>query len=156
LDAAVWDLTKKEMEEGLIRGPLSPTTVEAEVGKLWVAARRFGIKQGEKVRPIDNFSEFHVNAAFVSRERISLFSVDHVVSWSRAWLEAVSDDGDIRVLQSDGAAWTGKLHASWTVARWSNIVGRVADLKNAYKQLASILHTHASASYRCWTQTRER
>ena len=137
LDKKVWNLTKAEAEEGLLKGPLSRVELEAEVGPLWVAARRFGVVQGPKVRPVDDFSEYKVNQAFGSRERVNLLSADHVVAWSRAWIEAVKDDQTIEIFDTSGFRWTGELHCSWSADGWRSLVGRVADLKSAYKQIAA-------------------
>ena len=54
----VWDATMTEAEQGLLIGPLSPELLAQQVGpSLWVPARRFGIQQGENVRPVDDCSE---------------------------------------------------------------------------------------------------
>ena len=94
------------------------------------------MKQGNKIRPIDNFSEFYVNAAFGSETKVGMIGIDHVVSWSRAWLEAVKDDGSVDILDNLGGRWRGILHSSWTIEEWRKLVGRVTDLENAYKQIA--------------------
>ena len=47
--------------------------------------------QGKKVRPIDNLSEFNVNAAFGTHEKVNLNGIDQVVSWTKAWSEGVVD-----------------------------------------------------------------
>jgi len=136
LAESVWQSTLTEVESGLIHGPLTPTEIAARVGPRWVAARRFGIRQGEKIRPIDNFAEFGVNDAFGSSEKVALLSVDHIVSWSRARLECCNEDRKVRLVDNAGTEWNGQLHDSWSVEDWRSIQGRVADLQNAYKQLA--------------------
>jgi len=123
LEEEVWKETAKEVTAGLLVGPLEPDDLEERVGPLWVAARRFGIRQGKKIRPIDNFAEHMVNDAFGAEEKISLLSIDHVVAWSRAWASA-------------GELWACWLHEGWCLATWTDLVGRVADLKGAYKQVA--------------------
>ncbi len=57
IDKEVWRQTLKELEDGGLKGPYSADELSAEVGPLWIAARRFGLQQGDKVRPIDNFAE---------------------------------------------------------------------------------------------------
>ena len=137
LDKKVWDITKEEAESGQIEGPLSQEELESKVGRLWIAARRFGTQQGEKIRPIDNFSEFQVNAAFGTEERIHLLSVDHVVAWTKAWIDSTGEDGRFfEVVDTLGDTWEGALHPSWSSDEWKTVVGRVTDLKNAYKQIA--------------------
>jgi len=104
---------------------------------LWVPARRFSVRQGEKLRPIGDFSQFGVNASFGAGEKVRMKSLDQIVSWSRAWLDAVDDNGNSSIDDTSGAVWENKLHASWGGADWKRLEGRVADLKQAYKQLPS-------------------
>eukprot|EP00973_Karenia_brevis_P091355 12407069-Karenia_brevis.AAC.1 len=56
IDAVVWDKTLEEVGEGVLVGPVSSGEVESTVGRLWTGARRFGIEQSGKVRPIGDFS----------------------------------------------------------------------------------------------------
>lgn len=134
-DQDLWDESLREESEGNLQGPFSPSELASMVGPLWVAARRFPIRQGEKLRPIDDFSEFSVNAAFGSSERVRMKNLDQVVSWSRAWLEAAGRDREFSLLDSSGAEWRERLHEDWGERDWMCLVGRVADLKQAYKQL---------------------
>ena len=145
LQAEVWKATMEEAEDELIIGPLTPDQVAKEVGPLWVPARRFGIRQGDKVRPIDNFSEFLVNNAFGAEEKISLHGLDHVVAWSRAFLGSYKDNGEISLLDNSGTRWNGWFHESWDKDSWCDLSGRVADLKSAYKQVA-VHPAHAALS----------
>eukprot|EP00972_Heterocapsa_arctica_P078312 11547139-Heterocapsa_arctica.AAC.1 len=55
LDKEVWEATKKEIQEGWLRGPFSEDELDSKY-QLWVPARRFGLRQGGKVRPVDDFS----------------------------------------------------------------------------------------------------
>ena len=66
LRQAVWDLTLEEVEKGWLEGPLTESEVEQRVGPLFVASRRFGLHQSDKIRQIDNMSESLVNSAFGS------------------------------------------------------------------------------------------
>jgi len=135
VDKDLWECTLDEVESGCLRGPLSPEELSKRLGNLWIPARRFGIVQNGKLRPIDDFSEFLVNAAFGANEKVSLKGVDQIVAWSRAWIEAVALDGSVRLVDTAGKVWQGSLHKSWTQQSWKHLVGRVADLKSAYKQL---------------------
>jgi hypothetical protein len=67
---------------------------------------------------------------------VDLLSIDNVVSWARARLEAVDTNRRVYVEDSGGTAWQGWLHEDWTLDEWRDLKGRVADLENAYKQLA--------------------
>ena len=91
-----------------------------------------------KVRPIDDFSEFGTNGAFGSSEKVSLFSIDQVVTWARAMNIAVDwSDRTFSITDTSGRTWKTPLHDDWTRDTWGKLLGRVADLKSAYKQLAS-------------------
>ena len=59
LAKAVWDITAGpggEVESGLLKGPYTPEQIAEQLGKLWVPARRFGLQQGTKIRPVDDFT----------------------------------------------------------------------------------------------------
>ena len=75
----LWDLTMEEVAAGGLRGPLTPEEVSDSLGSLWIAARRFLIKQGTKARPIDDFSACMINSAFGVSEKATLKSLDEIV-----------------------------------------------------------------------------
>ena len=134
----VWKLTAGpggEVETGLLKGPMSKEEISKQVGSLWIPARRFGIQQGAKIRPVDDFSQYGINRAFGSEQKVSLLGIDHVVSWSRAILQA-EKDGKVEVTDNTGAKWETQLNPEWRKGKWASLTGRVADLKNAYKQVA--------------------
>lgn len=69
-------------------------------------------------------------------------SLDQIVSWSRAWLDSVDPQGHTLVEDTSGAVWENKLHHDWGDKHWKKLEGRVADLKQAYKQVpASPAHS---------------
>lgn len=106
------------------------------MGPLWVPSRRFGVKQGSKVRPVDDFSEFLINEAVSVTEKIDLGGLDELVATAREWAAAVSDDRRIEVRADSGEVLSGILHPEWSVADARRLRGRTLDLKAAYKQLA--------------------
>ena len=108
----VWDATLKEVAKGWLVGPYSAEEVTRELGPLWTPSRRFGIVQGGKVRNIDDLSEFSVNQAYGTPEKLDLGGVDEVVALSAAWIRALQGRSN------------------------SALVGRCLDLKGAYKQIA--------------------
>ena len=54
------------------------------VGPLWTPSRRFGIVQGNKVRNIDDLSEFSINQCYGPGEKLDLGEDRRVVSVSAA------------------------------------------------------------------------
>ena len=76
-----------------------------------------------------------MNETFGAKEKLQLLSIDHVVSWARAWLSSVSEDRTYEILDSEGMKWQTEINNEWSVEDWKDMVGRVADLANAYKQV---------------------
>ena len=142
----IWDLTIEEVKTGGIKGPFSKDELDQILGPRWVASRRFPVVQGTradcngierpKIRPIDDFSEYGINPAFGSSEKVSLYGVDQIVAWSKIKAQSTSNR-DVSVTDTAGRIGKTKLAGDWTVDMWKSTVGRVADLKAAYKQLAS-------------------
>ena len=64
-------------------------------------------------------------------------NLDSVVAFARDWLEAVSDARIVYMEDDAGGVWYGSLHAEWKVQEWRDLLGKVADLKSAYKQMPS-------------------
>eukprot|EP00969_Alexandrium_andersonii_P062475 2752029-Alexandrium_andersonii.AAC.1 len=65
---------------------MSADEVGSLLGPCWVPARRFGVRQGGKVRVVDDCSEFLVNAAVETTEKIDLGGVDELLCLAKAWL----------------------------------------------------------------------
>eukprot|EP00973_Karenia_brevis_P088500 12271898-Karenia_brevis.AAC.1 len=59
VDAAVYDSTVEEAlpGKGWLKGPVSAKELDEIHNHLWVAARRFGVVQGDKIRNVDDLSE---------------------------------------------------------------------------------------------------
>ena len=110
----VWKTTMKEVEKGWLEGPLTAEQVASRVGPLWTPSRRFGIVQGNKVRNIDDLSEFSVNQAYWTPEKLDLGGVDEVVAMAAAWARVASKAGCREGVE---------------------LRGRCLDLKSAYKQI---------------------
>ena len=133
----LWDATLDEVVGGNLSGPFTAEELKKEIGEYWVPASRFAIWQNGKLRPVDNFSEHGTNAAFGAGQKIAMKGLDDVVAISKARLESFSDDKYFALEDDEGGWWEGEIHEEWSKDDWSDLVGRVADLKSAYKQLPS-------------------
>ena len=128
------DITREEADDkGWLEGPFSPDEVSDRLGE-WLPVRRFAVRQGAKLRPIDDLRENEVNSCFSSVEKVTLSAMDHVL-WSANILVAYfRDRGAYRFTLSTGQVLSGKVHHAWSDAgaelRMSSL-----DLKSAYKQL---------------------
>ena len=135
-DLELWKATMEERDAGGLIGPFSFEQMVGRLGPNFVPARRFPLRQGGKLRPIDDFSAPMTNSAFGTEEKVLMKGIEQVVSYSRAWWESVDDSGYFSVEDTSGKRWEGWLNEEWDVDHWRDLCGRVADLKGAYKQLA--------------------
>ena len=107
LARAVYDATMKELSLGYLHGPYA----ESDLGPECSITRRFGVRQGQKVRPIDNYTESQLNQTTTVHETITLHTAD-VIAAASSYRLGLTDCADRRTLK--GKSW---------------------DLKRAYKQL---------------------
>jgi len=93
-DVAVWAATEAVLQKKWLSGPFdSEEAVSTAIGtEDWIPSPRFGLKQGSKIRAIDNYSAGGVNGAFVSDEKVDLQGIDHVAALAKALATAVADD----------------------------------------------------------------
>ena len=135
MDTELYKTTRDELSKGWLKGPYTPEELDKRFGDRWIAARRFSIKQGDKSRNIDDFSVHGQSSTIVADEYISLGGVDTVVGMAKAMAGSVSADRSIRIPDGSGNFLVGLLHDEWSLEEARSIVGRVVDLKAAYKQV---------------------
>ena len=109
VDIGVYQSTLDEMQRGWLHGPC----MEHELGDDCTVTRRFGVRQGAKVRPIDNYTESLVNQTTSAGEAISLHSTDVIAATLALWMSVMSKQ-DINKPKLD-------------------LVGKSYDLHKAYK-----------------------
>ena len=117
-----------------LEGPYSHQEVSTIVGDIWLPVRRFAVVQKEKVRPIDDFCENHLNRSFSSVDKISLKTMDHIL-WSLLTIcKCCLHQRVMNFVLSDGRSLNGEVHSDWTSGA-CNLKSTTLDLKSAYKQL---------------------
>lgn len=141
LDIDVTDATAKEVEKGWLEGPLLAESLDRDLG-LWLPARRFGIRQGDAVRAIDDYSVAGHNAATSVEERVDMGGIDVVASLGRTML-AIDSAGHF-VADAVGEPIDVVTHGSFTKGGLE-VLGKEWDLAKAYRQLAR------SPAHRCFT-----
>ena len=107
MDMAVYEATRDELKRGWLHGPCAFD----ELPDHSTVTRRFGVKQGAKTRPIDNYTESLVNLTTSAGETITLHNVDAICAMLGFW----------HTLTGGGKA--------------SEVVLKTCDLHKAYKQL---------------------
>ncbi|CAE7852673.1 unnamed protein product, partial [Symbiodinium necroappetens] len=134
---AVWAETLEQVEKSWMKGPFSWAEIEKKYNGCWIPSKRFGVAQSDKVRSVDDLSEFLINSAVTETEKITLEGIDHIVSLARFFLGATTAGvTTFRLPASEGQWVTGRLHSDWRGGRARLLRGRALDLKAAYKQLA--------------------
>ena len=72
---------------------------------MWTAAHRFGVKQNDKIRQIDDFSRGFTNACTSTPDRVALDSTNEILAVAKAWIELMD-----QATKNEGRFW----------ARWQN------------------------------------
>ena len=109
-DHAIITETAAEKARGWVQGPYTTEALDKLFPEGWVASRRFAIRQNQKWRVIDDYSESWINSAYELNELIDPHTVSDSVNLCVQLLKALG----------------GK----------SEVLGRTCDLKSAYRQLA--------------------
>eukprot|EP00973_Karenia_brevis_P066908 9301019-Karenia_brevis.AAC.1 len=95
IDRAVFSSTMEEANNdcGWLEGPMTAEQLTSRLGSFWIPSRRFGVRQGGKIRNVDDFSESLVNQACGLSEKVSSAGVDEIVAMIRLWVHALDDNG---------------------------------------------------------------
>ena len=129
MDTTVYEATMEEVKRGWLTGPLTISQLSAVDG--WIPSKRFGVRQGEKVRCIDDYALSRINSAHGSRESINPADIDAIASNCRAHADALVIDERLRPAGSpfEGCSRHPDHHGD-------ELVGRLWDVSHAYKHLA--------------------
>ena len=113
LDEELEAITEAEIHAGWLRGPFTREELDKKFGQ-WIPARRFAVRQGQKVRAIDDFSLLGQNDATGIHERVDLTGVDLVAGAARAFMGAKSEDDTAAGLFLETASGTAD-HSTQTL-----------------------------------------
>ena len=108
MDKQLYDKTLEERSKGWLAGPLPWDELE----DCAVVSRRFGLMQGAKLRPIDDYSMSSINATVTSKDQATADNVDTICAMFLNFIEGLNDRG-----------------------RSSDLLSRSFDLSAAYRQL---------------------
>ena len=135
MDTEVYGKTLDEVEKGWLRGPVSRDQLDAKYG-WWVPAKRFGIRQGDKVRVIDDYSICGHNDCTAVEEKVDVGGVDVIVNAAKAMMTTVVLGGrNVEVHLSTGATLRGTRSGDLARLGPKPMRGRMWDLASAYRQL---------------------
>ena len=101
--------TKGECEAGWLSGPWGPKQPSESLSPLWIANRRFGLRQKGKVRVVDDFSEHGTNAALEYWDKVDLPGLDEVALMAKVLHNVLSNE-QYSFKDATGADWSGTRH----------------------------------------------
>ena len=151
---AVFDETLREIELGWMRGPFTAEELDSKF-EWWLPARRFGIRQGAKVRAVDDYSIYGHNECTSTREKIDVGGIDNTLAITRCLMQVLGGSGDEIVAAIPGhERMCGHRARDLPVCE---LVGKMWDLSKAYRQLPrNPMQAHLSIvavfdpTRRCW------
>ena len=130
LDAEVFTSTLSEVDKGWLKGPFTSADLTARLG-CWVPSRRFGVRQGGKIRCIDDYAASRVNDALTAFETVSPDDLCSISVNVRGHMDAFSSSSSTR--SSSAPFSSSQLHPDHAESR---LLVRMWDLESAYRQLA--------------------
>ena len=82
------------MDKGWLLGPLEWDSLEETA----VVSKRFGLQQGEKLRPIDDYSMSSVNATVTAKDQATADNVDVICAMLLQLMAGLRGQGKCSVL----------------------------------------------------------
>ena len=155
LQTELMEVTEAEKAKGWLEGPFSVDEVAEKFGPNWLPVRRFGVKQKDKTRPIDDFRENTLNQTFGSVEKPELRTMDHVL-WALAVLaQYLTFHEHMCFKLSDGSTLDGDVHEEWKKLK-PTFKTTCVDLQSAYKQLAVHPDEHHRTVVTLWDTEKQK
>ena len=130
--AKVYQETRDEVARGWLRGPFTADELDVR-HSWWLPARRFGIRQGDKVRAVDDYSLNGHNECTETSEKIDVGGIDNVLAIVRCLMKVLGEKGDkVEVQLPDGEGLLGERAPDLGPCE---LKGGLWDLVKAYRQL---------------------
>ena len=136
IDKAVWEETVAECNKGWVSESLTLQELEDRLGPDFVVARRFGIRQGGKIRCIDDYSISGTNATVTTKEKLDLYGTDEIFAMLKLIISSVDSSGCVHIKLPSGSILSGRIPRGRTAADAMKWLGKTFDLKAAYRQIA--------------------
>lgn len=130
-----WEQTLDEVKDGWMEGPfLDQQAVSEHLGTTeWLCSRRFPLRQGEKLRLIDDAKQSKINTAYHASNKLVLQDMDTLIALISQMIKHFVTRGEFYFTCSDGEVVSGRVAGDW--GGKVQLVGRTLDLSSAYKQM---------------------
>ncbi|CAE7242070.1 unnamed protein product [Symbiodinium sp. CCMP2592] len=132
----LFEITEAEYrEKGWLEQPRTWEELELLFGD-WLPAKRFGVRQRDKLRPIDDLAANGANSAFAACDKLTLRAFDELIWCATYIMRALVQKGSVHLVLSCGRVISGPLHDFWRIKTdRARPLLKTIDLKAAYKQL---------------------
>ncbi|CAE7739579.1 unnamed protein product [Symbiodinium sp. CCMP2592] len=132
----LFEITEAEYrEKGWLEQPRTWEELELLFGD-WLPAKRFGVRQRDKLRPIDDLAANGANSAFAACDKLTLRAFDELVWCATYIMRVLVQKGAVHLVLSCGRVISGPLHDFWKIKTdRARPLLKTIDLKAAYKQL---------------------
>ena len=91
-------------------GPYTGEQLDRILGPIWVGNKRFGIRQGSKIRPIDDLTDSGLNSCVSVLDKVDVFDIDSLVNVVKLWSRCLRSEGAFAMELSTGERLEGCLH----------------------------------------------
>ena len=128
--------TRDELKEQECRGPFSAEEMDSRHLDGWLDGPRIPVVQRKGVRPCEHYSAYGQNATSSARETVDTEGIDRVLVMIKVWTRFLKAKGKVSLEMPDGSVREGLRHPAYDTKEAKKLLGRLLDLKRAYKQLA--------------------
>ena len=128
--------TRDELKEQECRGPFSVEEMDSRHPDGWLDGPRIPVVQRKGVRPCEHYSAYGQNATSSARETVDTEGIDRVLVMIKVWTRFLKAKGKVSLEMPDGSVREGLKHPAYDTKEAKKLLGRLLDLKRAYKQLA--------------------
>ena len=134
-DKELYEITVREAtEKGWLEGPYGVDYVSKKFQNSWLPVRRFGVRQKNKLRPIDDMKENRLNESFTCNDKIDLKSLDQILWSIFVLIRCCTFHNEVHFRLKSGEELHGRVESTWK-SQGTNFKATTFDLESAYKQL---------------------
>lgn len=149
-DRGLESVTNAEVQTVWLAGPFMAKELH-DRHAFWLPARRFGVRQGNKLRAIDDYSIIGHNSACHVPDKADMERVDSTAAICHTFLAAQgAGDDTYRLDFSDVTIIAGDIHLDLTDGSAKDLAGKTWDVASAYRQLARNLSDAGLSEVGVW------
>ena len=128
--------TAEELKQQECRGPFSAEEMDRRHPHGWLDGPRIPVVQRKGVRPCEHYSAYGQNSTSSACETVDTEGIDRILAMIKVWTRMLKADGKVTLTMPDGSVREGHRHPAYNRRDARKLLGRLLDLKRAYKQLS--------------------